>query len=372
MSIAVPAIEIARRSRALKLAPGILALLLLVIVAPLAVISSQQDSQDFTGGGLPAGAQPFVAVYQDAGRAFHVSPFLLMAVHEDETNYSTAALPGVADSVNFAGCCAGPMQFSITGSASPTMGGTGGTWAGYSRAYKRAAIQRPATYPGRYDAVHPNVYDSFDAIYAAASYFRSLGAGPQLDTRTLNALASYKGTPPASLPYARHDYQRAQELQSLAAASTDTGTIGSLGDVDGTPLERIIAYANKIETLHLPYCWGGGHAAKVGPSPGSYCHTVDHSLAPNTTEPGLDCSGSVRWLLTLAGFRDPGGIGSESFSSAYQSGPGQHVTIWSNAEHAFVLVDGRGWGTSQSNYRNGPGWAEHTTVGFVPSHPHGL
>jgi hypothetical protein len=37
-----------------------------------------------------------------------------------------------------------------------------------------------------------------------------------------------------------------------------------------------------------------------------------------------------------------------------------------------VTIDGRGWGTSQANYSHGPGWAEHTTVGFTASHPHRL
>jgi hypothetical protein len=370
VSVAVPALQVARHSRAGKLAPGILAVLLLMIVAPLAIISSQQSTQDFGPGGLPAGAQPFIAVYQDAAQAFHVSPFLLMAVHEDETNFSTSTLAGVADGLNFAGCCAGPMQFSITGAASNTAGGSGGTWASFADAYKKGDAPRPADYPGRFGH-HPNVYDSYDAIYAAASYFRSLGAGPRLDSRTLNALASYKGTPPASLPYARHDYQRAQELQQLAAA--DTGA-GALGDVDGTPLERVVAYANKIEALKLPYCWGGGHAPKLGPSAiANDCWRQGQEAAGRTfSDTGLDCSGSVRWLLTLAGFRDPGGIGSGAFPSAYDPGPGRHVTIWSNAEHVFVTIDGRGWGTSGSNYSHGPGWAEHTSVGFTASHPHGL
>jgi hypothetical protein len=373
VSVAVPAIAVARRSRTPQLITGLLAVLLVVILAPIALISRQQATQDFDPGGLPAGARPFVAVYQDAARAFGVSPFLLMAVHENETNYSTAELPGVADGINVAGCCAGPMQFSIGGAARNTDGGSGGTWASFRNAYNKAHIARPASYPGRYTAHTPNVYDSYDAIYAAAAYFRSLGAGPQLDQRTLTALASYKGTPPASLPYARHDYQRAQQLQSLAAATTDNGALGDLGDVAGTPLERVIAYANKIESLHLPYCWGGGHAAHPGPSPGiSYCHTVDHRRAFDTRTPGLDCSGSVRWLLVLAGYPDPGGVRSDLLGAAFPSGPGDHVTIWSNPDHVFLTINGRGWGTSQTNYRNGPGWAEHTTAGFTASHPPGL
>lgn len=374
MSVAAPAIRPARRSRMRAVLPGLLAVFLVVLVLPLAIIAGDDgNDDDFGSGGLPSGARPFLVIYQDAAKAFDVSPFLLMAVHEDETSFSTAPLPGVTDGVNFAGCCAGPMQFSITGSASPALGGTGGTWAAYANAYKKASTARPASYPARFTAHTPNVYDSFDAIYAAAGYFHGLGAGPRLDQRTLDALASYKGTPPASLPYARHDYQRALELQRLAAAATGPTASAGLGDVAGSPLQKVIAYANRIESLHLPYCWGGGHQATVGPSPGiSYCHTVGHGTVFDTSTRGLDCSGSVRWLLALAGFRDPGGISSGDFSTAYDRGPGRHVTIWSNADHVFVTVDGRGWGTSAFNYRNGPGWADHTTVGYTPSHPHGL
>jgi cell wall-associated NlpC family hydrolase len=373
VNLAVPALPVASRRGAIKLAPALLALLVLVLVAPLAILTQQQASQDFPSGGLPAGAQPFVVIYQDAARAFHVNPFLLMAVHEDETNYSTAQLAGVTDGVNRAGCCAGPMQFSITSRTSNMQGGSGGTWAGFADSYNKAQLRRPARYPGRFTAHTPNVYDSYDAIYAAAAYFHSLGAGPHLDQHTLDALAAYKGTPPVSLPYARHDYQRAQQLSKLAAAATDLLGADQLGDVDGSPLQKVIAYANKIEALAVPYCWGGGHRARVGPSPGiSYCHAVDHRQLPDTHTPGLDCSGSVRWLLTLAGFPDHGPMVSGTFASAYPSGPGHHVTIWSNADHVFMTIDGRGWGTSQTNFRNGPAWAEHTTTGFTASHPPGL
>jgi hypothetical protein len=233
MSINVPVAATARQSGALlKLLPALLAVLVVVISAPFALLDGggSDDNPAVSGKGLPAGALPFLSIYQDAGRAFGVSPFLLMAVHEDETNYSTAALAGVTTGLNFAGCCAGPMQFSIASAASNTAGGAGGTWASYANAFRRARLKRPLDYPGRYTDRTPNVYDSFDAIYAAASYFHDLGARSTLDTRTLHALASYKGTPPASLPYARHDYQRAQHLQQLASAQSTGGTL-ELGDV---------------------------------------------------------------------------------------------------------------------------------------------
>jgi hypothetical protein len=75
--------------------------------------------------GLPVGARPFLPIYEDAARVYQVSPFLLMAVHEDESAFSSSTLPGVASGVNFAGCCAGPLQFFIAGGASPAVGGGG-------------------------------------------------------------------------------------------------------------------------------------------------------------------------------------------------------------------------------------------------------
>ena len=173
--------------------------------------------------GLPAGARPFLRIYEDAARVYQVSPFLLMAVHEDESAFSTSKLPGVASGVNFAGCCAGPMQFYIAGGASPAVGGAGATWAGYRHAYRRAQRPRPASYPLRVERPHPNVYDSYDSIYAAASYLRVLGAGARLDSRSFQALVSYKGSPPASVPYARADAERALELEAIAHSNIPHG-----------------------------------------------------------------------------------------------------------------------------------------------------
>jgi Peptidase family M23 len=193
-----------------------LLILLALALALLGIVAGLSGGGAISPAGLPAGARPFLPIYEDAARVYQVSPFLLMAVHEDETTFSRSTLPGVASGVNFAGCCAGPMQFYIAGGATPAQGGFGATWGGYRHAYRRARLPRPASYPLHFERPHPNVYDSYDAIYAAALYFHELGAGPRLDARTLQALARYKGTPPASYPYARHDYERAHELEALA------------------------------------------------------------------------------------------------------------------------------------------------------------
>jgi hypothetical protein len=203
---------------------ALLALLLLIaLLGGLVALIAGRSGGTISPAGLPAGARPFLPIYADAAAVYRVNPFLLMAVHEDETSFSRSTLPGVASGVNFAGCCAGPMQFYISGGATPAQGGYGATWGGYRHAYRRARLPRPASYPLRFERPHPNVYDSYDAIYAAALYFHQLGAGPRLDGRTFQALAGYKGTPPASYPYARHDYERARELEQLARSTRPRG-----------------------------------------------------------------------------------------------------------------------------------------------------
>jgi hypothetical protein len=225
---------LALRQRSLVLRAALWALLALLCLLALAlgllaIVAVLSGGGAISPAGLPAGARPFLRIYEDAGRIYGVSPFLLMAVHEDESGFSRSTLPGVASGVNFAGCCAGPMQFYIAGGASPAVGGVGATWGGYRHAYRRARLPRPGSYPLRIERPHPNVYDSYDAIYAAASYFRALGAGPRLDARTFHALVSYKGSPPASIPYARADYERARELEALARRTSESAPQGSSG-----------------------------------------------------------------------------------------------------------------------------------------------
>jgi murein DD-endopeptidase MepM/ murein hydrolase activator NlpD len=50
----------------------------------------------------------------------------------------------------------------------------------------------------------------------------SFGARPRLDSRSFHALVSYKGSPPASVPYARADYERALELDAIARRNGQT------------------------------------------------------------------------------------------------------------------------------------------------------
>ncbi len=136
---------------------------------------------------------------------------------------------------------------------------------------------------------------------------------------------------------------------------------------------RLVAIANQIERKRLAYCWGGGHAQRPGPS-----HIVrncwNRSGDERThTATGLDCSGAVRWLLTLAGFPDPGGIASGDYGHVLRPGPGRHATVFFNDGHIFIVIDGRAWETSRSNPAHGPGWSgRQNFAGFQAGHLPGM
>jgi peptidoglycan hydrolase-like protein with peptidoglycan-binding domain len=112
----------------------------------------------------------------------------------------------------------------------------------------------------------------------------------------------------------------------------------------------IIDAGNEIATK--PYKYGGGH--------GSF------------EDSGYDCSGSVSYalhganLLTVA--RDSTGL--QSFG---QAGPGQWVTTYGKASHAYMVVAGLRFDTSGRS-KGGTRWqtAMRSSDGYVARHPVGL
>jgi hypothetical protein len=132
----------------------------------------------------------FRPLYASGDRAFGVSWLLLAAVHKQETGFSTAA--GTYRGLNFAGCCAGPMQFNVTN-------GRTSTWDRFARAFR--AAPRPASYP-HVARSHPSVYDDFDAMMAAARLLRHSGATRALDGRAWQAAYDYYGHDAFGVSYA--------------------------------------------------------------------------------------------------------------------------------------------------------------------------
>jgi peptidoglycan hydrolase-like protein with peptidoglycan-binding domain len=133
--------------------------------------------------------------------------------------------------------------------------------------------------------------------------------------------------------------------------ATGGGSSSTAGGGEGEGVvARVIAAANEIATR--PYVFGGGH--------GSF------------QSAGYDCSGSVSYALHGGGLlsspEDSSGL--ESFGEA---GPGKYITIYADAEHAWMTIDGRRYDTIALQ-ESGNRWSDSmtSTAGYVVRHPAGL
>jgi peptidoglycan hydrolase CwlO-like protein len=109
-----------------------------------------------------------------------------------------------------------------------------------------------------------------------------------------------------------------------------------------------IEAANSIATT--PYIWGGGH--------GSF------------ESSGYDCSGAVSFALNGGGFLESP-LDSTGLETWGEPGPGKWITVYANAEHAWMIIAGLAFDTV-----GGPGPRWHSSPvdspeGFVARHPPG-
>jgi hypothetical protein len=125
---------------------------------------------------------------------------------------------------------------------------------------------------------------------------------------------------------------------------------GGGGSREAVIVRKVIAAANRIATA--PYRYGGGHA--------SY------------RDSGYDCSGSISYALHGGGLlRTP--RNSSGFMSYGAPGRGRRITIYANAGHAYMTIDGRRFDTSARS-QTGSRWTTtpRSPAGYVVRHPPGL
>lgn len=118
------------------------------------------------------------------------------------------------------------------------------------------------------------------------------------------------------------------------------------------PVRRAILAANEIQSA--PYQFGGGHGRSSW---------------------GLDCSGSVSYVLGKAGLLPGGPMPSRGYKKYGKSGPGKWITVYAKDGHVFMTICGmRLDTTSNGNDRAGPRWnPKPRKVGeFKARHPAGL
>jgi len=280
----------------------------------------------------------YLQLYLQAAANAGLDWSILAAIGKVETDHGRLNALGVTSGVNSYGCCGGPMQFWI---APPHPN----TWDSYGV---------DGNHDGRKDPHNPA-----DAIPAAAKYLKASGA-------------------PGDYRRAIFAYNHATWYvdQVLAQATRYRGTSDALQlpELGGDRLQTIVAAADAIDQARIPYCYGGGHGTTPArPTRGQYCwHANPERKIYDSPDQGLDCSSAVSLVLQTAGYPLTT-MTSGQLETWGEKGPGKVVTVWSNSTHTYLQIGHRFWGTSQENYRHGPGWhTPRTGQGFVPRHPLGL
>jgi hypothetical protein len=169
----------------------------------------------------------FYDIYAQAQRTYGVNWLLIASVHKQETAFSTH--PTTYHGLNFANCCAGPMQFNVTN-------GRVSTWARYKAAGAQA--QRPSNYPHK-TTKHPSVYDDYDSIMAAAALLRDSGAGSELDASAWRAAYDYYGHDLTGVDYANEVLARAigwGQKSFCINCTTDGALLGAVDAAWGAPV----------------------------------------------------------------------------------------------------------------------------------------
>lgn len=116
-------------------------------------------------------------------------------------------------------------------------------------------------------------------------------------------------------------------------------------------IQKVIAGANEI--ADFPYVYGGGHASFV--------------------DNAYDCSGSVSYALAAGGL-----LGAPETSGDLESwgapGPGKYITVYANAGHTYMYVDGILYDTAGRSGVYASRWQVQPTnnEGYVVRHWPGL
>lgn len=176
----------------------------------------------------------FYGIYAEAQKAYGVNWLLIASVHKQETAFSTH--PTTYHGLNFANCCAGPMQFNVTNG----VGGSGSTWKRYKNSFARGT--RPASYPHK-TAKHPSIYDDYDAIMAAAALLRDSGAGKDLNASAWQAAYDYYGHDATGVSYANEVLARAigwGQKSFCINCLTDGSLLGAVDAAWGAPVRAAL------------------------------------------------------------------------------------------------------------------------------------
>jgi cell wall-associated NlpC family hydrolase len=144
-----------------------------------------------------------------------------------------------------------------------------------------------------------------------------------------------------------------QRVLTPVAGGFSVGGNGTIPIPSGIPeaVQRVIAGGNAI--ADFPYIWGGGHGSFIAN--------------------GYDCSGSVSYALAAGGLLSAPLV-SGDLANWGEAGPGRWITIYANAGHTFMDVDGMWFDTAGRSGPYASRWLVSTPslAGYAVRHPPGL
>jgi cell wall-associated NlpC family hydrolase len=149
--------------------------------------------------------------------------------------------------------------------------------------------------------------------------------------------------------------ERAAQQRALTpvAGGFSVGGNGTIPIPANVPeaVQRVVAGGNAI--ADFPYIWGGGHGSFIAN--------------------GYDCSGSVSYALAAGGLLGAPLV-SGDLANWGEPGPGRWITIYANAGHTFMDVDGVWFDTAGRSGPYASRWLVSTPplAGYAVRHPPGL
>jgi peptidoglycan hydrolase CwlO-like protein len=223
----------------------------------------------------------------------------------------------------------------------------------------KAAVERMAAIRAQLeearDAIAVKEREAAEASEAAAARFAELKAAQAERQQALDSLQSREAALSDNL--ASISEQIAGAGGSVPTTAPAPLTPGQTADFisesqASVPSEAPPAVAAAIEAANsiatTPYIWGGGH--------GSF------------ESSGYDCSGAVSFALNGGGFLSSP-LDSTGLSTWGEPGPGQWITVYANAGHAWMTIAGLAFDTSGGA---GPRWHPspvNSPEGFIARHP---
>jgi hypothetical protein len=328
-------------------------------------------------------------VYEQVGAHYKIPWEILAGIGKEECDHGRLADPSCTPQPG----ATGPGVANFAGASGPMQIGVGGL-AGDEYQSLRHYLPDPSLGPHDPMAavelaalvlIRDKGAPTGQPIDAYASYVRAYnGSGPAADAYSARVLAdahAYQGTGTAAFGPACSAALGTPIVPGTRARILPSGDAAAPADAP-PEVQAMIAAGNRID--RFPYSYGGGHGA---PAQTMNQSNPDPAAFPGAEEnggPGYDCSSATDYLLygggfgrTLLGDEAPA---STTLESVGDPGPGRWVTIYANADHAYMDVAGiyfdtaAGLGNPPNPPATGPRWSDVGTgpAGFVERHPPGL